>query len=96
MRSHHERWDGDGKPDGLAGDKIPIGARILAVAESYESITAGRGCARLAPAEALERVTAGSGSEFDPEIVEALRRCVQDGSLELATPEEALPVTASA
>ena len=96
VRSHHERWDGDGKPDGLAGDKIPIGARILAVAESYESITAGRGCARLAPAAALERVTAGSGSEFDPEIVEALRRCVQDGSLELATPEEALPVTASA
>ena len=94
VRHHHERWDGNGKPDGLAGNKIPIGARILAVAEAYEATTAGRGCTRLAPPEALERVTAGSGSEFDPEVVEALRRSVQDGSLDLTAPPEALPATA--
>jgi diguanylate cyclase (GGDEF)-like protein/putative nucleotidyltransferase with HDIG domain len=94
VRHHHERWDGDGMPDRLAGDKIPLGARILAVAEVYEAMTAGRGCTRLGPPSALDRVTEGSGSEFDPLIVEALRRSVQDGSLDLATPEEALPVSA--
>jgi diguanylate cyclase (GGDEF)-like protein/putative nucleotidyltransferase with HDIG domain len=94
VRNHHERWDGGGKPDGLSGDKIPLGARIIGVAEVYEAMTAGRGCTRLAPAMALERVTEGSGSEFDPAIVEALRRSVQDGSLDLATPQEALPATA--
>jgi diguanylate cyclase (GGDEF)-like protein/putative nucleotidyltransferase with HDIG domain len=94
VRHHHERWDGKGKPDGLAGPRIPIGARILAVAEAYEAMTAGRGCPRLAPPEALEQVTEGSGSEFDPEVVEALRRCVQDGSLDLTTPRDALPATA--
>ncbi len=94
VRHHHERWDGDGKPDGLAGEKIPIGARILAVAEAFEAMTAGRGCTRLAPHAALERVTEGSGSEFEPSVVEALRRCVQDRSLDLPTPEEALPASA--
>jgi response regulator RpfG family c-di-GMP phosphodiesterase len=94
VRHHHERWDGDGKPDGLAGTKIPIGARILAVSEAYEAMTAGRGCTRLAPAQALELATKGSGSEFDPEVVDALRRSVQDGSLDLTAPQEALPATA--
>jgi diguanylate cyclase (GGDEF)-like protein/putative nucleotidyltransferase with HDIG domain len=94
IRGHHERWDGDGKPDGLAGETIPIGARILAVAEVYEALTAGRGCIQLNGPAALERVTSGSGSEFDPAIVEALRRSVQDGSLDLAAPQEALPATA--
>ncbi|HEV2036631.1 MAG TPA: diguanylate cyclase [Candidatus Dormibacteraeota bacterium] len=94
VRHHHERWDGNGKPDGLAGDKIPIGARILGVAEAYEAMTAGRGCTRLAPPAALERVIGGSGTEFDPEVVEALRRSVQEGSLDLSAPEEALPVSA--
>jgi diguanylate cyclase (GGDEF)-like protein/putative nucleotidyltransferase with HDIG domain len=94
VRNHHERWDGTGKPDGLAGEKISIGARILAVAEAYEAMTAGRGCARLAPPAALERVTEGSGSEFDPAIVDALRQSVQDGSLDLSAPQEALPATA--
>jgi len=94
VRHHHERWDGGGKPDGLAGEKIPIGARILAVAETFEAMTAGRGCTKMTGPVALERVTEGSGSEFDPAIVEALRRCVQDGSLDLATPQEALPASA--
>jgi diguanylate cyclase (GGDEF)-like protein len=94
VRGHHERWDGSGKPDGLAGETIPIGARIIAVAEVYEALTAGRGCTQLSGPAALERVTGASGSEFDPAIVEALRRSVQDGSLDLATPQEALPATA--
>jgi diguanylate cyclase (GGDEF)-like protein/putative nucleotidyltransferase with HDIG domain len=94
VRSHHERWDGGGKPDGLAGEKIPLGARIIAVAETFEALTAGRGYERQSATVALERIVEGSGSEFDPAIVEALGRAVRDGSLDLVTPDLALPATA--
>ncbi len=92
VRHHHERWDGTGQPDGLAGELIPTGARILAIAEVYEATTAGRGTERLSPSLALERIMASSGTAFDPTLVEALKRTVQDGSLELVLPAEALPV----
>ena len=94
IRGHHERWDGKGKPDGLAGEKIPLGSRIIAVAEAYEAMTAGRGCERLAPVAALERITERSGTEFDPALVEALGRTIRDGSLDLVTPDLALPAVA--
>jgi putative nucleotidyltransferase with HDIG domain len=96
IRGHHERWDGKGKPDGLVGEKIPVGARILSVAETYEMLTAGRGIARVAPTVALDRITEGSGTEFDPSIVEALGRTLRDGSLDLVTPDLALPAVAQA
>jgi len=95
VRHHHERWDGRGKPDGLAGEDIPVAARILAVAEAYEAMTAGRGCERLTIAAALERLKAGSGSEFDPAILGALTKAVGDGSLESALPAVALPAVAA-
>jgi diguanylate cyclase (GGDEF)-like protein/putative nucleotidyltransferase with HDIG domain len=91
VRNHHERWDGQGKPDGKAGEDIPKLARILAVAEGYEALTAGRGCERLAPVAALDRVKGGSGSEFDPAVVEALARAVGEGGLEPGLPATALP-----
>jgi putative nucleotidyltransferase with HDIG domain len=91
IRGHHERWDGKGKPDGLVGEKIPFGSRIIAAAEAFEAMTAGRGCARLGPMEALDRITEGSGSEFDPAVVEALSRTLRDGSLDLVTPDMSLP-----
>jgi diguanylate cyclase (GGDEF)-like protein/putative nucleotidyltransferase with HDIG domain len=94
VRSHHERWDGGGKPDGLAGEKIPLGGRIIAVAETFEALTAGRGFERQSAAVALERVTEGSGSEFDPAVVEALGKALRDGSLDLVTPDLSLPATA--
>jgi diguanylate cyclase (GGDEF)-like protein/putative nucleotidyltransferase with HDIG domain len=88
---HHERWDGAGQTDGVAGENIPLLARILALAERFEALTAGRGCARVTPAEALEAVVAGSGSEFDPALVEALGKAVRDRSLDLNLPDVALP-----
>lgn len=91
IRGHHERWDGKGKPDGLVGEKTPLGARIIATAEAFEALTAGRGGDRLAPMEALDRITEGSGTEFDPAVVEALGRAVRDGSLDLITPDLSLP-----
>ena len=96
VRHHHERWDGQGKPDGTAGEEIPKLARILAVAEGYEAMTAGRGCERVTPLRALELVKAGAGSEFDPVLVEALARAVVEGSLEPGLPSTALPAVAGA
>jgi diguanylate cyclase (GGDEF)-like protein len=60
VRSHHERWDGSGYPDGLKGEEIPLGARILAAADCL---------AALPFAEALDALVAGAGSGFDPQVV---------------------------
>jgi len=95
VRHHHERWDGQGKPDGAAGEQIPMAARILAVAEGYEAMTAGRGCDRLTVAAALEQLKAGSGSEFDPAVLDALTKAASDGSLESILPAVALPAVAA-
>lgn len=67
VRSHHERFDGNGYPDGLAGEEIPMEARIIAVAESYDAMT-GESCYRtpLSKAEARAEIEKCSGSQFDP------------------------------
>ena len=72
IRSHHERWDGRGFPDGLRGAAIPLGARILAVADAFEDLRGGRidGQA-LSPLDARRTVLAGRGSQFDPDVVDA-------------------------
>jgi len=72
VRASHERWDGTGYPDALAADAIPLGARIVAVADAYAAMTAGRPYrpAR-APEQALAELRAGAGSQFDPVVVDA-------------------------
>lgn len=72
IRAHHERWDGQGFPDGLRGTAIPLGARILAVADTFEDLCSGRidGQA-LSPLEARRAVLGGRGSRFDPDVVDA-------------------------
>jgi diguanylate cyclase (GGDEF)-like protein len=95
IRHHHDRWDGVGNADGAARDSIPLMARILAVAERFEALTAGRECLRVSPAAALLEVQAGVGTQFDPGVVEALARAVREGSLELNVPAIALPAVAS-
>jgi response regulator RpfG family c-di-GMP phosphodiesterase len=94
VRHHHEHWDGSGMPDHLVGDSIPLASRILGLAESFEAITAGRGCERLAAAEALKHVGEKIGSEFDGALVEALGRTIRDGDIESALPTAALPAVA--
>ncbi len=70
--AHHERWDGDGYPRGLKGDEIPLGARILAVADFFEAITSKRHYRNPMPLEkALDLLRESSGSHFDPEVVNA-------------------------
>ena len=94
VRHHHERWDGQGKPDGLAGDAIPRPARILAAAEAYEARSAGRGCERLTPAAAAAELKAVSGTELEPAVVDVLARAVAEGTLEKDLPAVALPAVA--
>lgn len=91
VKHHHDRWDGAGNADGAVRDSIPLMARILAVAERFESLTAGRGVKRLEPAPALLEVQKGSDAEYDPAVVEALARAVQDRSFELNLPDIAFP-----
>jgi diguanylate cyclase (GGDEF)-like protein len=71
VRSSHERWDGAGYPDRLAGDAIPVGARVVAVADAFAAMTAGRPYrAALTPAQALAELERCAGSQFDPAVVE--------------------------
>jgi putative two-component system response regulator len=73
VRSHHERWDGSGYPDGLAGEAIPLPARIMAFADVYDALRSDRVYKRAMPhAEAMEIMTAASGSHFDPGIMPML------------------------
>jgi putative nucleotidyltransferase with HDIG domain len=75
--SHHERPDGLGYPDGRAGDELPMEARILAVADAYEAMTAERPYRpALAPDEAARELRRGAGGQFDAQVVEALLRVV--------------------
>ncbi len=75
VRSHHERWDGSGYPDGLQGDAIPVGARILSVVDSFDALSSNRQYRRaLSPADALATIRAASGALYDPRIVKILER----------------------
>jgi putative nucleotidyltransferase with HDIG domain len=77
VRGHHERIDGKGYPDGLKGGAIPLAARIVAVADSFNAMI-GRRPYRLplAPTDALNELARHRGTQFDPEIVEAMERVV--------------------
>ena len=72
IRHHHERFDGTGYPEGLAGEAIPLSARILAVIDAYESMTSDRPWRRARrPAEAASELMTHSGTQFDRRVVEA-------------------------
>lgn len=75
VRSHHERWDGSGYPDGLQGQEIPILARIIAVVDSFDAMTVDRPYREaLSLEEAKAQIERDSGKAFDPTVVEAFRR----------------------
>ena len=70
VRYHHERWDGRGYPDGLAQESIPLGARIVAVADAFDAMTTTRPYNRaISIDEAAERLRAGAGIYWDPQVV---------------------------
>ena len=75
VRHHHERWDGSGYPDGLAGTDIPLGARIMSIVDCYDALTSERPYRAALPAfEALEMVVRQKGQMFDPLIAETFAR----------------------
>ena len=77
VRSHHERWDGFGYPDWLAGEAIPLGARIIGAVETYDALTTPRSYQeRMAPVEALERMRDLVGTAIDPAVHAALAAVV--------------------
>jgi len=75
IRHHHERWDGTGYPDGLAGEAIPLGAQILAIADSYDAMVSGRPYRKpISVGEAMEELRAGRGTQFNPKLVDIFIR----------------------
>lgn len=75
IRGHHERWDGTGYPDGLAGEKIPLAARIVSVADCFSAMTTDRPYrAARSQAGALEELRRAAGTHFDPTVVNAMER----------------------
>lgn len=87
VRSSHERWDGGGYPDGLAGADIPLGSRIIFVCDAYEAITSNRAYRRGASHEhAIAEIRAGAGTQFDPEVVAVFCEVVPTLRGAMATP----------
>jgi putative nucleotidyltransferase with HDIG domain len=77
VRSHHERWDGGGYPDGLAGEQIPLEARVIACCDTWNAMRTDRSYRRaLVPEVAIAEMQSCSGSQFDPRVVDALIRVV--------------------
>ncbi len=75
VRAHHEKWDGSGYPNGLSGDAIPIGARILAAVDCLDALASDRQYRKALPLdEAMAKVVADAGKSFDPQVVAILRR----------------------
>jgi diguanylate cyclase (GGDEF)-like protein/putative nucleotidyltransferase with HDIG domain len=85
VKHHHEKWDGTGYPDGLAGEAIPLQGRILAVADVYDALTSNRSYRNAWTHEkAVQEIKAGAGTHFDPRIVEAFLEVIDTVVNEMA------------
>ena len=85
VRFHHERWDGHGYPLGLSGEQIPLGARVIAVADSWDAMTTDRPYRKaLEPEVAVKRLQEGAGSQWDAQVVDMFVRLLRSGGLQSA------------
>jgi HD-GYP domain-containing protein (c-di-GMP phosphodiesterase class II) len=88
---HHERWDGSGYPSGRSGEQIPVGARIVAVADAFDAMTSPRPYRPPLPLRgALAQVAGGSGTQFDPRVVRAFLAAWSDGEIDRFLPDHRL------
>jgi HD-GYP domain-containing protein (c-di-GMP phosphodiesterase class II) len=88
---HHERWDGSGYPSGRSGEQIPVGARIVAVADAFDAMTSLRPYRPPLPLRgALAQVAGGSGTQFDPRVVRAFLAAWSDGEIDHFLPDHRL------
>jgi putative nucleotidyltransferase with HDIG domain len=79
IRHHHERWDGKGYPDGISGDEIPVGSRLIAVADTYDAMTTDRPYrAALTHQVAVDEIRRNAGSQFDPRAVDAFFKAIDE------------------
>ena len=91
VRSHHERWDGRGYPDGLVGEAIPIEARIIACCDSWNAMRTDRSYrTALTPEVARAELVANAGHQFDPRVVEAFLTLVEGPAGDQPVPRSAL------
>ncbi|MCK6481691.1 MAG: response regulator [Planctomycetes bacterium] len=82
VRQHHEKWNGTGYPDRLAGEKITVEARILAIADVFDALHSDRAYRPGLPIEkTIQIIKEGRGSHFDPEVVDCFESCLNDGTL---------------
>jgi HD-GYP domain-containing protein (c-di-GMP phosphodiesterase class II) len=82
VRSCHERWDGTGYPDGLAGEEIPLPSRIVFACDAYNAMTTDRPYRAAMPhSDAIAELRANTGTQFDPKIVTALVNVTEQGVL---------------
>ena len=80
VRSHHEQWDGTGYPDGLAGETIPLGARIVAIADAFDAMTTDRPYQKaLDITAAIVELRRGAGTQWDPQLVECFATTIAPG-----------------
>ena len=88
VRGHHERFDGRGYPDGLAGEQIPLLARILSIADVYDAIASDRAYRKRMPEEKiLNIIYGGAGTQFDPELINVFRHMYETGTVGKITEE---------
>jgi hypothetical protein len=93
VRACHERWDGAGYPDGLAGEEIPLAARIVFACDAYSAMTQDRVYRKgMPPEDALKELAANAGTQFDPDIAFALIKVIEEREPALAAVERLRPL----
>jgi HD-GYP domain-containing protein (c-di-GMP phosphodiesterase class II) len=96
VRGSHERWDGSGYPDGLAGDAIPVASQVVSCCDAYNAMTTTRSYRpAMSTNEALDEVRANSGTQFSPTVVDALLRVVARAEADSAGRTETLASAAA-
>lgn len=87
IRHHHERWDGKGYPDGLSGEEIPVGSRLIAVADTYDAMTTDRPYRQALPAcVAITEIQRNAGTQFDPVAVDAFLKVIDPATYKAEDP----------